>query len=88
MNTRAECFLCAFLFLEPMDMHACIARTFLLLAYLFLCFILGPGSLAILLAQGLLLLVVQQRVVFMVTCDLVLIVLQHLSQEGILQQRR
>ena len=54
--------------------------------YLFLCFILGPRSLTILLAQGLLLLVVQQGVVFVVTRDLVLIVLQHLSQEEILRR--
>lgn len=59
----------------------------LLLAYLFLSFILGPGRLAVFLAQGFLLLVVQQRVVFMVAHDLVLIVLQKLSQNGILQQR-
>lgn len=59
----------------------------LFLAYLLLGFILGPGSLSVLLAQGLLLLVVQQRVVFMITYDLVLIVLQYLCQDEILQQR-
>lgn len=59
---------------------------FLLAAYLFLCFIFSPSSLAVLLAQGFLLLVVQQRVVLVVTHNLVLIVLQHLSQKGILHQ--
>jgi len=59
----------------------------LLLSYLFLCFVLGPCGLAILLAQGFLLFVVQQGVVLMVARDLVLIVLQHLSEERILQKR-
>lgn len=58
------------------------------LSHLFLCFVLGPGCLAILLAQGFLLFVVQQGVVFVVTNNLVLIVLQHLSQERILHQGR
>lgn len=91
MDTRAKCYMCVPLILELTNMpvcsmHMCVCG--FLLAYLFLCLVLGPGSLAILLAQGFLLLVVQKGVMFMVTHNVVLVVLQHLSQEGILHQRR
>ena len=53
-------------------------------AYLLLGLVLGPGSLAVLLAEGLRLLVVQQGVVLMVAHQVVLEAVQQLSQDRVL----
>lgn len=87
MDMRAKCVTCDSVVNKmdtPFPGSSCMCD--FLLLYLFLCFILGPCGFAILLAKGFLLFVIQQGVVLMVAYNLVLIVLQQLSQDGILQK--